>query len=88
MRGKRKSKSVNRTEHEPYASYPLPRHTTNLEEAVASDAAGWGSLRQAMKKDVLDYCPIEFDVILQVFDGEIRKTEGASRARTGCGSNQ
>ena len=54
MRGKRKSKSVNRTEHEPYASYPLPQHTTNLEEAVAWVAAGRGSLRQAMRLFTVD----------------------------------
>ena len=36
MRGKRKSNSVNRTEHEPYASYPLPQHTTHLERNVYS----------------------------------------------------
>ena len=42
MRGKRKSESVNRTEHEAYAFYPLPQHTTNLEEAVAWVAAGRG----------------------------------------------
>ena len=54
MRGKRKSKSVNRTEHEPYASYPLPQHTTNLEEAVAWVAARRGSLRQAMRLLTVD----------------------------------
>ena len=54
MRGKRKSKSVNRTEHEPYASYPLPQHTTNLDEAVAWVATGRGSLRQAMRLFTVD----------------------------------
>ena len=54
MRGKRKSKSVNRMEHEPYASYPLPQHTTNVEEAVAWVAAGRGSLRQAMRLFTVD----------------------------------
>ena len=54
MRGKLKSKSINRMEHEPYASYPLPQHTTNLEEAVAWVAAGRGSLRQAMKLFTVD----------------------------------
>ena len=49
MRGERKSKSVNRMEHEPYASYPLQQHTTNLEEA-----AGRGSLRQAMRLFTVD----------------------------------
>ena len=54
MRGKRKSKSVNRMEQEPYASYPLPQQTTNLEEAVAWVAAGRGSLRQAMRLFTVD----------------------------------
>ena len=54
MRGKRKSNSVNRTEHKPYASYPLPQHTTHLEEAVAWVAAGRGSLRQAMRLFTVD----------------------------------
>ena len=35
--------------HEPYASYPLRQHTSNLEEAVAWVAAGQASLRQARK---------------------------------------
>ena len=54
MRGKWKSKSVNRTEHEPYASYPVPQHTTNLEEASAWIAAGRGSLRQAVRLFTVD----------------------------------
>ena len=54
MKGKRKSNSVNRTEHEPYTSYPLPQHTTDLEEAVAWVAAGRGSLRQAMRLFTVD----------------------------------
>ena len=54
MRGKRNANSVNRTEHEPYASYPLPQHTTHLEEAVAWVAAGRGSLRQAMRLFTVD----------------------------------
>ena len=54
MRGKSKSKSINRTEHEPYASYPLPQHTTNLEEAVAWVAAGRGSFRQAVRLFTVD----------------------------------
>ena len=45
MGGKRKSNSVNRSEHEPYASYPLPQHTTHLEEAVAWVGAERGSLK-------------------------------------------
>ena len=32
-----------------------------------------GQRSLGMGKDVLDYCPIDFDKILQVFDGEIRK---------------
>ena len=40
--------------HEPYASYPLPQHTTNLEEDVAWVAAGRGSLRQAMRLFILE----------------------------------
>ena len=54
MGGKRKSKSVNKTEHEPYAMYPLPQHTTNLEEAVAWVAVGRGLLRQAMRLFTVD----------------------------------
>ena len=54
MRGTRKSKSVNRMEHEPYTSFPLPQHTTNLEEAVARVAAGLGTLRQAMRLFTMD----------------------------------
>ena len=63
MRGKRKSKSVNRTEHEPYVSYPLPQHTTNLEEAVAWVAAGRGSLRQAMRLFTVDKKTIRKNVL-------------------------
>ena len=54
MRGTRQSKSVNRIGEEPYASYPLPQHTTNLEEAFAWVAAGRGSLRQAMRLFTVD----------------------------------
>ena len=54
MRGTRKSKSVNGMEHEAYASYPLPQHTTNLEEAVAWVANGRGPLRQAMRLFTVD----------------------------------
>ena len=39
-------------------------------------------------KDVLDYCPIDFDEILQVFDGEIPKREEQVEQEAGCGSNQ
>ena len=63
MRGKRKSKSVNRTEHEPYASYPLPQHTTNLEEAVAWVAARQGSLRQAMRLFTVDMKTIKKNLL-------------------------
>ena len=49
MRGTRKSKSDNRMEHEPYTTYLLPQHTTNLEEAVTWVAAGRRSLWQAMR---------------------------------------
>ena len=54
LRRARKSESVNRMKHEPYASHPLPRHTTNLEEAAAWVAAERGSLRQAMKLFTLE----------------------------------
>ena len=54
MRVKGKSNSITRTEHKPYASYPLPHHTTNLQEAVAWVAAGRGSLRQAMRLFTVD----------------------------------
>ena len=39
------------------------------------------------RKDVLDYCPRYFDEILQVLKLK-SQTKAASRARTGCGSNQ
>ena len=39
------------------------------------------------RKDVLDLCPRYFDVILQVLLLKTQ-TKAASRARTGCGSNQ
>ena len=39
------------------------------------------------QKDVLDYCPRYFDEILQVLKLKTQ-TKAASRARTGCGSNQ
>ena len=59
MRGKRKSKSVNIMEHEPFASYPLPQHT------VALVAAGRGSMRQAMRlfrvdKKTIKENPLQF----------------------------
>ena len=39
------------------------------------------------QKDVLDLCPRYFDEILQVLELKTQ-TKAASRARTGCGSNQ
>ena len=39
------------------------------------------------QKDVLDLCPRYFDEILQVLKLK-PQTKAASRARTGCGSNQ
>ena len=63
MRAKRKSNSVNRTEHEPYASYPLPQHTTHLEEAVAWVAAGRRSLRQAMRLFTVDKKTIKKNLV-------------------------
>ena len=69
MRGKQKSSSVNRTEHEPYASYPLPQHTTHLEEAVAWVAPGRGSLKQAMRLITVDKKTIK-KILLRFMNSE------------------
>ena len=71
MRGKRKSKSVNRTEREPYASYTLPQHTTNLEEAVAWRAAGRPSLRQAMRLFTVDKKTIKKNLLRFMNSGHV-----------------
>ena len=52
-----------------YASYPLPKDTTPLEEAVAWVAAGRGSLRQSMKVFEVDKKTMK-NYLLRYMNGE------------------